>query len=210
MLELVNCRKTINDGNSLRTLFHIDYLKVDKGKMHLSLGPSGSGKTSLLEVCCGLTLVDQGYVKWCGHTINRVEDFNGQVCYVAVNSGLFNELTITDNMRFILSMKGALSSESDQEILRMLDRVGLSYLDPKEFPAMCSMGEKVRLSLCRALLQRPQLLLLDEPTANLDQDNSQAIFSLIKQQVVDHQMAVLLSSHDSLATQYADHVTRFT
>lgn len=208
MLELINCRKSILDGSLNRLLFDIPYLKINKGQLHLCLGPSGSGKTSLLEVCCGLSSVDSGEVLWCGSPVKSVADFNGQACYVPVDACLFNELSILDNMAFVMKMKG--HRVNKENVIAMLEAVGLSYLNPNDSPVMCSMGEKIRLSLCRALLQAPQLLLIDEPTANLDYETSKEIFGLIKSQSQQMGMAVLLSSHDKQAIEFVDQETRFS
>lgn len=209
MLELHQCTKFIKDGKLSRQLINLDRLKIDPGELHVCFGPSGSGKTTMLEVCGALTPLDRGDIYWCGNKIQHITDFCGDLCYVPVSSSLFNELSIEENMLFSLSMKGIMPTDSRDVIQHAIDAVNLSYLNKQLSPSHCSMGEKIRLSLCRALVQKPKLLLIDEPTANLDAALSEGIFELIKKNAKEWGMVVMVASHDPRALDYADHATEF-
>ena len=210
MLELQQCQKFVLDGQQRRCLIDLDQWSAKRGEIHLCYGPSGSGKTTFLEVCSGLTQLDRGQVMWDERTITTTDDYNGNLCYLPVQSCLFDELSVMNNMRFMLSMKeGGTVHQSSQDssvIMDVLASVGLGYIDVNMSPAQCSSGEKMRLSLCRALLQCPELLILDEPTANLDSALSAEIFDLLVRETKRRKMLVIMASHDALAQSICDGV----
>lgn len=185
-------------------------LDVAPGRFTLVMGPSGCGKSTLLLIAGGLLAPDQGSVHVQGHDLYamnpdaRARFRAGHIGYVFQQFHLVPYLSVFDN---VLAPSLALPDPAARARAgELVDRVGLSHR-AHHVPAQLSVGERQRVALARALLNRPRLLLADEPTGNLD-DGSAAV-------VLDHLRAfaseggaVLMVTHDRHAADRADEVVR--
>ena len=181
----------------------IDALEVPAGECVAVVGPSGSGKTTLLSLVAGILLPDRGEIEIGDQPINRLGesarrrfriDRIGQV-FQAFE--LLDYLTVAENVvlpRLIDPAAGPLA-EGRQRAAELLASVGLED-KADERPARLSHGERQRVAVCRAMLNRPGLILADEPTGNLDQANKQNVVDLLIRQAQDHGSTLLMVTHD--------------
>ncbi|MFC3025911.1 MULTISPECIES: ABC transporter ATP-binding protein [Roseomonadaceae] len=142
-------------------------LAVARGECIALLGPSGCGKTTTLRLVAGFILPDEGHILLNGTAIERAPPHRRQIGMVFQNYALFPHLTAAGNVAFGLEMRDVNRAERDKRVMEALAMVGLAHLADR-YPARMSGGQQQRIALARALVIRPDLLLLDEPLSNLD------------------------------------------
>lgn len=142
-------------------------LSVDKGEIFSLLGPSGCGKTTLLRICAGFEEPDSGKIILNGKDITKLRPNNRQVNTVFQNYALFPNLTVFENIAFGLRVARIKEAVIKNEVEKFLELVQLSEHAGQK-PAKLSGGQKQRVAIARALINRPKVLLLDEPLAALD------------------------------------------
>lgn len=159
MIELKNITKSF-DGKKI-----VDSVSfsVDKGEKVILLGPSGSGKTTLLRIIAGFEKPDKGEVLIDSKYINELIPFDRNIGMVFQDLALWPHMTVKENVTFCVQDKKNVVQIAD----RILSNVGLSAY-AQCYPGQLSGGEKQRLALARSLVRKPDLLLLDEPLANID------------------------------------------
>lgn len=186
---------------------------IDPGEVVAVVGPSGSGKTSLLMVLGGLEQATDGSVSVAGTTINgRSEDelaiFRRQHLGILFqNFHLIPSMTALENVALALEIAegGKPYSEIISASTAALVAVGLGdRLDHR--PSALSGGEQQRVGLARAIVNRPKLLLADEPTGNLDQDTGAKVIDMMFALARDNGTAVFLITHDPLLARRADRI----
>ena len=160
----------------------------ERGRLYALFGPNGAGKSTLLRVICGLARPSSGTVTVFGQ--HDLREVTGKVGYMAHTSLLYDEMSGLENLRYF----GGLYQIRDQERLRQaIVTVGLDPDLPRRVGEY-SQGMRQRLSLARATLHDPELLLLDEPFANLDPESSRAMSQLLGQ-MRNRSRTVLLVTH---------------
>ena len=162
-LEIERLEKRFGD---VRAVQGID-LAVARGEFFTLLGPSGCGKTTILRVVAGIYPADAGRVRLNGVDVTDVPMHARNMALVFQNYALFPHLTVFDNVAFGLRMRKVSRPEIRRRVGEALDLVRLGDLD-RRYPDQLSGGQQQRVSLARALVIRPDLLLLDEPLSNLD------------------------------------------
>jgi len=212
MLEARNLYKTYNNGNKeIRVLKGID-LTIDKGRFVAIVGPSGAGKSTLLHILGGLDTPTKGEVIFEQEELGSLGDFrlckirNEKIGFVFQFYHLLSEFTVLENvlMPALISRQSTVDSrQSKNEALRLLKEVGLGDRIT-HFPSQLSGGEQQRVAIVRALINRPSLLLCDEPTGNLDSKTGSDIISLIKKINLMNQMTVVLVTHNLELAKSAD------
>jgi ABC-type lipoprotein export system ATPase subunit len=207
MLEIHQITKTYSrEGKRFSALDHVD-LRVSKGEYIAVTGPSGSGKSTLLHTIGGLVRPDSGEVLFNGASVyalkpEEADRYRKQhVGFVFQQFHLVPYLTVSDNLRLVCG-----DSRSVSLIRSYLDRCGLTPLQGK-YPSELSVGEKQRVAFVRAILPGPEILLADEPTGNLDPDNSRVLMEMIGD---FHREGgtVLLVSHQPDTARYAQRSIR--
>ena len=169
---------------------------IDEGEVVALLGPNGAGKTTLLKTLATLVMPDSGDAVISGHPLGDEIEVRRSIGLVTGEERSFYwRLSGRENLGFFAAMHGIDASEAAKRLERLSSLFRLdSFLD-RRFDA-CSSGMKQRIALARALLHRPRLLLLDEPTRSIDPVESQALHTAIEQLVREEQTAVLLVTHD--------------
>jgi putative ABC transport system ATP-binding protein len=206
MLELKNITKTYTRGADRFTALDNVSLQVEKGEFTAIVGPSGSGKSTLLHTLGGLIRPDSGQVLYMGKDVYEMSSREANhyrrknIGFVFQQFHLMPYLTVYENIK----IAGDKAQPSSDKIESLLEKFALIALKDK-YPSELSVGEKQRTAFMRAIISNPDILLADEPTGNLDPENSRILMSLIKD---FHQSggSVLLVSHQSETSTYANRI----
>ena len=174
---------------------------VKSGEMISLVGPSGAGKSTLLHIAGLLDSLDSGEVIICGRSMTQSSEKlrtitrRDEVGFVYQFHHLITEFTALENVMLPQLTAGKNSSEAGLFAKELLDEVGLSDRILHK-PAELSGGEKQRVALCRALANKPVILLADEPTGNLDAASSLSVFNLIKKMSKRLGISTIIATHD--------------
>ena len=169
---------------------------IEEGEVVALLGPNGAGKTTLLKTLATLVMPDSGEALIAGHPLGEEIEVRRSIGLVTSEERSFYwRLTGRENLAFFAAMHGIESAEVAKRLEQLSSAFRLDSFIDRRFDA-CSSGMKQRLALARALLHRPRLLLLDEPTRSIDPIESQALHTAIEQLVREENTAVLLVTHD--------------
>lgn len=203
MLEVNHVRKEFRDGRQTITAVAVDSLTIKAGEQMALVGPSGSGKTTLLHLLSGLLTPTSGEIKYNNTKISAMPERwrdtwrSHTVGYVFQKFNLLDSLTILDNLLAAMSFADAIDKKDQHSwASHLLEQVGLADRF-NSFPHQLSMGEQQRIAIARAVVNRPRLILADEPTASLDQANGQRVLALLRQLAKDTNSILLVSTHDS-------------
>ncbi len=211
MVKLENVAKEYLMGETkVRALRGLD-LNIDSEEFVAIVGPSGSGKSTLMHIIGALDIPDQGRVLLDDRDIsdyseNELAELRGnKVGFVFQTFNLIHTLTSLDNVALPLTFHGVEKSKREERAVDLLEMVGLGdRLSHK--PAELSGGEQQRVSIARALVNEPDILLADEPTGNLDSDTGEDIMELIKGLNRDRGMTIVVVTHNPRDAEYADRI----
>lgn len=201
LVELQGVHKGYQDGDRRTEVLRGVDLTVERGEAVAIAGPSGSGKSTLLHLIGALDGVDSGTVRVGGEELGalnarRLAAFrNRQVGFVFQFQELLPDFTAAENVAVPARIAGRPRAESMAAAEEALTAVGLGDLGHR-FPAQLSGGERQRVGLCRALINRPALVLADEPTGSLDHDHGEQVMNLLLQLCEDHETTLILVTHD--------------
>lgn len=174
-------------------------------------GPSGSGKTTLLNLIGCIDRPDRGEITVLGQRVgalddNSLSDFRrDHIGYVFQNFNLLPVLTVFENVEYPLLLAAVPAARRREQVMAVLERVGLADHACK-FPSQLSGGQRQRVAIARALVKEPAIVLADEPTANLDSHNGEAVIRLMKTLRAHNGIAFIVSSHDPQVHAHADHL----
>jgi ABC-type lipoprotein export system ATPase subunit len=197
--------KTHGEGRHAARVFDGLDAAFESGRLTAVTGPSGSGKTTLLHLLAGLDLPDSGEVEICGVGLasldraGRAELRRRRIALVAQQPGLIPFLSARENVELTTAIRG-LGEDGSGDLLAA---VGLAERAGQRV-ARLSAGEQARAAVARALAARPRLLLVDEPTARLDQANARALAVLLSTLARDTGAAVVCATHDPVVIEHAD------
>ncbi len=173
-------------------------LGVERGEVFVTIGPSGSGKTTLLRLVGLLEKPASGHIYYDGHLVNNSETQRLQIrrklAMVSQKPAVFNA-SVFDNVAYGLRIRKESGATLRDKVMNALDIVGLSGYERRNARTL-SGGETQRVALARAMVIEPELLLLDEPTANLDPVSTSHIEKLVTDVIKKSDMTVLMSTHD--------------
>lgn len=209
-MELKNINKFYSEtGNKLHILRDLN-LEVKKGEFLSILGRSGSGKSTLLNIMGLLDKVDSGEI-WINEKIisslnederNKIK--NNFLGFVFQFHYLLNEFTALENVMIPALLNNfSNKKEIEEEARKLLEVVGLGDR-LKHKPNQLSGGEKQRVAIARAMINKPSLILADEPTGNLDEETSEIIFSLFKKLNKEFNQTVIVVTHSKDLSQITD------
>lgn len=188
-------------------------LKVGSGERVALMGRSGSGKSTLLNCVCGIEAFDRGRIEIAGTVLAELDEVglerlrSEQIGYVFQQFNLLPMLTALENVELPAQLMGVGRRERVARARELLAVVGLEARATHR-PAALSGGECQRVALARALMNRPRLLLADEPTGSLDSASGEVVLDLIEQVSRESGTAVLLVTHDEGSVRICDRVVR--
>ncbi|MGV3225047.1 putative bacteriocin export ABC transporter [Staphylococcus hyicus] len=197
MIKLENVR--IQKGD--KVILNDCHYTFEKGKSYALIGASGSGKSTLLNIIAGLEEVKEGYVYIEGEILKNQKTFYRYTLgYLFQNFALLDNQSINANLD--LGLKFRKTREHKKQLkVDVLKSVGLN-IDTNRMVNSLSGGEQQRVALARLILKNPQLILADEPTGSLDQQNGQTIIDLLLKQL-DENKTIIVATHDlELAKQF--------
>jgi putative ABC transport system ATP-binding protein len=207
-LTLASVSLVHGDGEETVTALDAVDLEVAAGELVAVVGPSGSGKSSLLAVAGGLTTPTSGHVRvgttdLVAATPRQRDALRRQrIGFVFQSSNLVPALTAVDQVRLPLTFASGSERRDPLQLLAEVDMEHKSGRRPHELGG----GERQRVGVARALVNRPELLLVDEPTAALDRQRSQDIVGLLAREARDHAVATLMVTHDHDVLHHCDRV----
>ncbi len=176
-------------------------LSIDRNDIVLIYGPSGSGKTTLLNVITGLIDIDQGEVNFCDINIDSIthekkSEFRAHFFGIVFQErNLISTLTAFENLLFFQELLGGINRSDETKVNCLLKKFDIIHRK-NSFPAQLSGGEKKKIALARALVNDPYVLILDEPTGNLDEDSANKLTSIIKELYFSSDINIIIASHD--------------
>lgn len=170
-------------------------LEIRRGEYFVLLGPSGVGKTVLLEMLAGLIPLDRGQVFWNGRDMTRVAPEHRRFALVYQDYALFEHLSVARNIGYGLTARGVTGRKEAERVHQMAQRLGIESLLDRQVSSL-SGGEKQRVALARALVTDPELVLLDEPLASLDNSLRLSLRGELKQLQKNSGATFLHVTHD--------------
>ncbi len=191
-LEITGLSKAYNGNPILKDCS----LAVDSGHTYVLQGPNGSGKSTLFRILALLEKPDQGKIIYRDNGLILENDLalRRRLTLVLPRTGIFNT-TVQQNVAYGLKIRGVGRSHIDARVEEVLAAVGLAH-KKRQRALELSSGETKRLGIARAMVLNPEILLLDEPTANIDPANTAIIEDIILQMQRDRQATILLITHD--------------
>ena len=209
IIEVDNVKKAYHLGKvDVPALRGVSF-QVERGDFVAILGPSGSGKSTLFYILGGLTRADAGRVVIDGADFSAMSDAERtrlrktKIGFVFQKFNLLPTLTAATNIEIAQDIAGRNGSGDNEYIRRITDMLGISKrMDHR--PSELSGGEQQRVALARALVNKPAIILADEPTGNLDTQNSEAVLDLLRQSNKELGQTVLMITHNPEAAEYAD------
>ena len=213
MIRLENIHKTYKRmGEEVKALNGIS-LQIGQREFVAILGASGSGKSTLLHIIGALDFPDEGDVIIEGRSLAQLSDYEltlfrrRRIGFIFQFFNLFPHLTVWENVALPLLLDGEPPRRIRGRIEEIVDAVGLNErMD--HLPQALSGGEMQRVAIARALITKPEILLADEPTGNLDSHRGEIILGMIKELSTKYQRTVILVTHDRHAAAIADRIVR--
>lgn len=207
MLKLDRVTRVYHVGGEDFTALHEVSLEIEAGTFMSFVGPSGSGKTTLLNLIGGLDKPTSGDIVFNGVDLggmsrNDLAAFRReQVGFIFQSHNLLPVYSVYENILFPLLLNQRKESEVRDVVMNLIEVIGL-LPQAKKRPAELSGGQCQRVAIARALVKDPQLVLADEPTANLDAENSHIILELMRDLNKKFKAAFIFSTHDEKVTRY--------
>ena len=178
-------------------------LVIERGEFTAIAGPSGSGKSTLLNLIGGLDNPTSGRVFLAGHLIgdmsgNELSDFRrDHIGFVFQSYNLIPVLDVVENIEYVMLLQGVSSTDRRRRVEEMLAEVGLEGMADRR-PDQLSGGQQQRVAIARAMVSRPDLILADEPTANLDSTTGGELLDMMRRLNETRGMTFVFSTHDRM------------
>ena len=210
-----NVSKHFGEGEAqVHALREVD-LDINIGDFAAIVGPSGSGKTTLLNILCGLDEVSSGDIQVSGRSL---QDMSGSelakfrrehigLVFQAYN--LIPVLTVMENIEYVMLLQNVPEAERKERVEKFLTEVGLEGKGNR-FPVELSGGQQQRVAIARAMVSHPDIILADEPTANLDSETGVLLLDMMRKFNEEFQMTFVFSTHDPQIMERAKRMVTLT
>ena len=211
LITLNNLSKFYIEGEQQRQVFSDVNLEINNGEFVVLLGRSGSGKSTLLNLLSGIDQPNSGQIVVNGVDLTALSEHertifrSRHIGFIFQLYNLIPTLTVLENVLLPLELSGTLKKGHHERVTRLLEAVGLADRT-HSFPDKLSGGEQQRVAILRALIHRPQLLLADEPTGNLDAETSNVVIKLLTALVRKEGKTLVLVTHNNEFANLADRV----
>ena len=211
MLTVENLHKSYQVGKTSYEALKGVSLGVDRGEFVAVMGPSGSGKTTLLNCISCYIPAGSGSIRLDGTELARLDEEslakvrNQKLGFVFQDFLLMDGLTVRQNILLPAIIGGVISAETEKRADDLCSVFGIAKIREK-YPAEISGGEKQRTAVARALINRPLLILADEPTGNLDSKSSRAVIAAFEQAKAELEATIFMVTPDSYAASFCDRV----
>ncbi|GIP47832.1 putative hemin import ATP-binding protein HrtA [compost metagenome] len=210
-LEISKVSKYYGEGSNKVTALEQVSISVEPGEFVAVVGPSGSGKSTFLSIAGALLKASEGEVRLNGQPISTFSDKElssvrlKEIGFIMQSSNLVPYLNVLDQLLIVKKMAGKIKAEDRAFAVKLLEELGLGS-KLKSFPEELSGGEKQRTAIARALMNHPNVILADEPTASLDTQRAHEVVNLISHQVKTRKIAAIMVTHDERMLEYCDRV----
>ena len=201
------CRTYLQGDQEIKALDHVS-IDIKEGGFVCLSAPSGGGKTTLLNAIGGLDIPDSGEVYVGGERIDNLGKGDladlrlAKIGFVFQAYNLIPVLTARENVEFVMQVQGVSAEERRAKSMAILEEVGLKGLEERR-PAEMSGGQQQRVAVARAIVSSPELVLADEPTANLDSKTSSELMDLFTELNETHATTFVVATHDKRVMAYA-------
>jgi putative ABC transport system ATP-binding protein len=198
------------EGESKNQVLFDNSIEIPAGQLVIMTGPSGSGKTTLLTLIGALRSVQSGRIEVLGKSLSDLPGSDlvtvrRNIGFIFQMHNLFDSLTALENVKMAMQIGDCPASEMRKRGVEILEQLGLGHrIDHK--PKALSGGQRQRVAVARALVNRPRLILADEPTAALDKDSSRIVVNLLKELTTKEGCAVMMVTHDNRILEVADRI----
>lgn len=209
IISIKNMTKQFPVGTGFFTALENINLEFGEGEFAGLVGPSGSGKTTLLNIIGSLDAPTTGTATVMGKNIAQLSHKesaylrNQHIGFIFQSYNLLPVYTVFENVEFALLLQNRTAAERKKAVMEALEWVGLTD-KVKSKPNMLSGGESQRVAIARAMVKRPKILLADEPSANLDAENSHQILKTMKKLNQELKTTFIFSTHDEKVMHYLD------
>ncbi|MEQ9502841.1 MAG: ABC transporter ATP-binding protein [Deltaproteobacteria bacterium] len=211
IVKLDEVTKTYPQGNQTIAAVAGLSLQIEPKEFTALCGPSGSGKTTTLNLIGALDVPTSGTIVVEGHDISHMSRAElatvrrDRIGFVFQAYNLIPVLTAYENAEFVLALKKVPADERRRRVLDMLDAVGLAGLEDRR-PDELSGGQQQRVAIARAIVGKPAIVLADEPTANVDSENAEALLDIMQDLNETHGVTFLFSTHDERVMRRAKRI----
>jgi len=208
VIEIQNLTRKYGKGIGEVVAINEISLNIEYGEFTAIIGPSGSGKSTLLNLIGGLDKSDSGSVLLAGRDIakmsgSQISDFRrDSIGFIFQAYNLIPVLSATENIEYIMLLQGIPSVKRKERVQEMLFLVGLEGLGHRR-PSELSGGQQQRVAVARAMASKPEIILADEPTANLDSKTGMALLDMMRQLNEDQGVTFVFSTHDEMIMKRA-------
>jgi ABC-2 type transport system ATP-binding protein len=201
-IQVRNLRKSFSKRNGFRKrseLWAVDDVSfsVGQGETYGLLGPNGSGKSSLIRILSTLLIADSGYVEMLGFTLpEQAEEVRRIIGRVSVDAAFYKKLSARENLLYTALLYGQNARQAERRVMKILEQLGMEdakFSTPLE---EMSRGMQQKISIARALMINPPLLLLDEPTTGLDPKSRRDVQTFLEDLQAREGTTILLTTHD--------------
>jgi putative ABC transport system ATP-binding protein len=209
VVSLRDVVKTYDDEGLKVTAINGITMDIPRKRFAMIVGPSGSGKTTLLNLIGCIDKPSAGTLQVAGEAVgklsdNKVTDFRARnIAFIFQNFSLYPVLSAYENVEYPLLLIGMNAAERRTRTMGMLAAVGLAD-QAKQRPNQLSGGQKQRVAIARALVKHPEIVLADEPTANLDSQTGLQIIELMRKMQHEQEVSFIFASHDPQLISHAE------
>jgi len=197
LIDVRNIEKSYEDGKI--KVLHGASLTIEQGEVVALCGPSGGGKSTLLHIIAGIDCADSGEVLIEGEPLDsearRTWMLRERIGFVFQLHNLIPDLTLIENCMIPCVAAGIKSSDASSRFNELVKRTGVAHRINNRIQDL-SGGERQRAALCRALMNRPDIILADEPTGSLDEESREQVFDLLLELVRDEGGTLVMATHD--------------